>query len=203
MGLSIGLSGGIASGKSTVAQLFIDLGITVIDADLIAREVVLPGTPGLDGILKLFGREVLTDDGNLDRKQLRNQIFSDPDKKNQLNALLHPMIGERMLQRSKSASGPYHLLDIPLLVEGGWQHILNRVLIVDCTVETQITRLCARDGETRETAMRIINAQTAREVRLEAADDVIDNNGPPEALSPQVYQLHQCYLKHALAQNTE
>ena len=203
MSLSVGLSGGIASGKSTVAGLFEDLGISVIDADLIAREVVLPGTSGLSGIVELFGPEVLADDGSLDRKRLRNIIFSDPDKKTRLNALLHPMIGERMLHRSNTDTGPYHVLDIPLLVEGGWQHRLDRVLIVDCTVETQIERLCHRDGETRDSAMRIINAQTPREVRLEAADDVIDNNGPPEALSPQVYTLHQCYLKFALAQHTE
>ncbi len=203
MGMSIGLSGGIASGKSAVAQLFSELDITVIDADLIAREVVLPGSPGLQGIVELFGQDVLTENLHLDRKQLRNIIFSDPEKKNQLNSLLHPMIGQRMLQRSKSAPGPYHVLDIPLLVEGGWQHHLDRVLIVDCTVETQVDRLCHRDGETRESALRIINAQTTREARLEVADDVIDNNGPREALSPQVYQLHQCYLELALTHNTE
>lgn len=203
MGMSVGLSGGIASGKSTVARLFADLGITVIDADMIAREVVLPGTAGLQGIVALFGEGVLAEDGGLDRKQLRNIIFSDPDKTQKLNALLHPMIGERMLQRSKADQGPYHVLDIPLLVEGGWQHRLDRVLIVDCTVETQVERLRARDGETRDGALKIIRAQTARETRLEAADDVIDNNGPPEALAPQVYRLHQCYLELALERNTE
>ncbi|MFK8030290.1 MAG: dephospho-CoA kinase [Gammaproteobacteria bacterium] len=203
MSLSIGLSGGIASGKSTVAQLFAELGITVIDADLIAREVVLPDTPGLNGIIELFGTEVLSEDGTLDRKQLRNLIFSDPDKKKELNGLLHPMIGQRMLQRSNDAPGPYHLLDIPLLVEGEWRDRVDRVLIVDCTVETQIRRVCTRDNETRESALRIINSQTTKERRLEAADDVIDNNGETEALAPQVYRLHQCYLNRALAQSTE
>jgi len=200
---SIGLSGGIASGKSTVAQLFVDLGITVVDADLIAREVVLPGTPGLSGIVDIFGAKVLLADNTLDRKSLRNIIFSDHDKKSQLNALLHPMIGERMLQRSKDAPGPYHLLDIPLLVEGQWPDHLDRILIVDCTLETQISRLCDRDHETRESALRIINAQTSRDKRLEAADDVIDNNGLPEALTPQVYQLHKCYLERTFTKNTK
>ena len=203
MSLSIGLSGGIASGKSTVAQLFIELGITVIDADLIAREVVLPGSPGLAGVVDIFGPGVLASDGSLDRKLLRNIIFSNDEKKSQLNALLHPMIGQSMLQRSNAATGPYHLLDIPLLVEGNWAERLDRVLIVDCSIETQVSRLCTRDGETPESAMRIINSQISREARVAMADDVIDNDGPPEALSPQVYRLHQCYLELALAQNTE
>ncbi len=203
MSFKIGLSGGIASGKSTVAGLFADLDITIVDADLIAREVVMPGTTGLAGIQALFGDQIIQNDGSLNRKALRNIVFSDPQKKNQLNTLLHPMIGERMLQCSNEAPGPYHLLDIPLLVEGQWRDRVDRILIIDCPVETQVSRLIQRDNETREGALRIINAQTSRESRLVAADDVIDNSGLPEALSPQVYELHKCYLNLAFTKNTE
>ncbi|MEM7083686.1 MAG: dephospho-CoA kinase [Pseudomonadota bacterium] len=203
MSLRVGLSGGIASGKSSVAKLFEFLGITVIDADRIARDVVLPGTPGLHGVVDLFGPDILTDDGQLNRKQLRDIIFSDPAEKERVDALLHPMIGSTLLQRSNSAPGPYHLLDIPLLVEGGWQEQLDRVLIVDCAVSTQIRRLCERDNETPESAKRIIDAQIDRQTRLAAADDVIDNNASIEALLPQVYALHRCYCALADVKNTE
>lgn len=203
MGLRVGLSGGIASGKSTVSGLFAQLGITVIDADLIAREVVMPGTPGLAGLIELFDQSILQDDGHLDRNRLRNIIFSDPAHKDRVNQLLHPLIGEEMLRRSNTAPGPYHVLDIPLLVEGQWRTRVDRIVIVDCSEEQQIERVMARDNETREGALRIIRAQTRRVERLEAADDIIDNSGLPEALVPQVYQLHRCYLEAALAKNTD
>lgn len=200
MSLRIGLTGGIASGKTTVAGLFTELGITVIDADLIARETVFPGSHGLAAIVAAFGQSILTTDGQLDRKSLRKMIFSDPDRKNQLNSILHPRIREAMIQRSTAAPGPYHLLDIPLLVESGWHKHLDRVLVVDCTEEIQLERLMARDDESREQAQRILQNQSSRQQRLALADDIIDNNHTPAALVQQVYALHQRYLQIAYTQ---
>lgn len=197
MALRVGLTGGIASGKSTVANLFCDLGIRVIDADLIAREVVLPGSAGLNELVASLGPEILDAEGRLDRKLLRKIIFSDPDQKNTVNGILHPKIREKMLRRSITAPGPYHVLDIPLLVESGWQDNLDRVLVVDCSPEIQIQRLIARDGGSVEQAQRILQNQCSREQRLAAADDVIDNNHSLAALVQQVYRLHQEYLQHA------
>ncbi|NNF17990.1 MAG: dephospho-CoA kinase [Gammaproteobacteria bacterium] len=202
MALRIGLTGGIASGKSTVANLFCELGITVIDADLIAREVVLPGSPGLEELIAALGTDLLKADGQLDRKLLRKMMFSDPAIKDTVTGILHPKIRETMLQRSAAAAGPYHILDIPLLIETGWQHHLDRVLVVDCAPEVQLQRLIARDGGTREEAQRILHTQSSRKERLAVADDVIDNNHSLAALSQQVYQLHQRYLRNAFEKSS-
>jgi dephospho-CoA kinase len=191
--LRIGLTGGIASGKSTVADLFAERGIPVLDTDRIAREVVEPGQPALAAVVKAFGSGILGPDGRLDRPALRARVFSDPAARSKLEAILHPAIRAELGRQSARAGGPYQVLVIPLLVEGGRIDSVDRVLVVDCPVEAQLHRLQARDGETAESARKIIDSQAAREVRLAAADDVIVNAGETDELAAQVAALDAQY----------
>ena len=196
--LRIGLTGGIASGKSTVAQRFAELGVPVIDADQAARAVVNPGTPGLAQVVARFGATVVAANGELDRRVLRNLIFSDGAARADLNAILHPLIRDRMQQEVAAAVGPYVVLAIPLLVEGGAQHDrVDRVLVVDVDEAIQIARLTARDGSTPEQARAILAAQASRSARLNAADDVLPNTGTVMELRQGVDRLHERYLKLA------
>jgi dephospho-CoA kinase len=195
--LRIGLTGGIASGKSTVAELFADLGVAVIDTDLIAREVVRPGQPALTEIRNFFGDSVFNKDGTLDRSALRQQIFSNDPARAQLEAILHPLIQEETIQRIHTASGSYVVIVVPLLANSPLRKHIDRVLVVDCDEATQIERLLARDAETEDQARRILAAQASREQRLQIADDVIHNNSTIEALSTQVSALHDSYLAPA------
>ena len=197
--LRIGLTGGIASGKSTVAGLFAKQGIPVLDTDQIAREVVEPGQVALAEVVREFGSDILGPDGHLDRPALRARVFSDPAARRKLEAILHPAIGAELGRQSAGAGGPYQVLVIPLLVEGGRIDTVDRVLVVDCPLETQLHRLQARDGETAESARKIIAAQASRETRLAVADDVIVNAGPPEELAAQVAQLDAQYRALAAA----
>jgi len=190
----VGLTGGIASGKSTVARFFGALGVPVIDADAIAREVVAPGTPALTQIRETFGAELIGPDGALDRRAMREQVFRDPDARRRLETITHPAIRAEMAARSASAGGPYQILDIPLLVEGGAQDRVDRVLVVDADEATQIRRLQARDGATLTEARAILAAQVPRAARLAAADDVIRNDGDLATLRDQVEALHARYL---------
>lgn len=194
MPLRIGLTGGIASGKSAVGALFSALGVAVIDTDQLAREAVLPGSPGLDAVVQRFGAGVLLADGALDRRALRQIIFADPAARQDLQALLHPRIHALVEERVAAAPGPYCVIAIPLLVEGGRRIPVDRVLVVDCPVELQRQRLLARDAETAAGANAILAAQASREARLAQADDVIANDGPLSALEPAVRQLHARYL---------
>jgi dephospho-CoA kinase len=193
----VGLTGGIASGKSTVADLFAARGVTVLDTDLIARQVVAPGQPALEQIVEAFGSGILGADGRLDRPALRARIFADPAARKRLEAILHPAIRAELDRQSIAAGGLYQVLVIPLLVEGGRIDTVDRVLVVDCPVEMQMERLTARDGETAESAMKIIASQASRETRLAAADDVIVNAGRPEDLSDQVASLDAKYRQLA------
>jgi dephospho-CoA kinase len=193
--LKVGLTGGIASGKSAVAEAFAKLGATVIDTDLIAREVVAVGEPGLDAVRKLFGPDVLTAEGELNRRALRESVFADPVKRRQLEEILHPLIHERTLLALAQVTGPYVIVVVPLLVETSFGALVDRVLVVDVPVETQLARLMRRDGLARDAAAAMINAQVDRARRLAAADDVIDNSGGPEATRQQVARLHQRYLE--------
>jgi dephospho-CoA kinase len=193
----VGLTGGIASGKSTVADLFAARGVTVLDTDLIARQVVAPGQPALEQIVEAFGSGILGADGRLDRPALRARIFADPAARKRLEAILHPAIRAELARQSIAAGGLYQVLVIPLLVEGGRIDTVDRVLVVDCPVEMQMERLTARDGETAESAMKIIASQASRETRLAAADDVIVNAGRPEDLSDQVASLDAKYRQLA------
>jgi dephospho-CoA kinase len=190
----VGLTGGIASGKSTAAKFFDALGVPILDSDQVARDVVEPGQPPLERLVERFGPSILTPDGHLDRPALREIVFSDPKARADLEALTHPAIGAAMEARSATAGGPYQILVIPLLVEKNLSAHVDRVLVVDCEEQAQIRRLRARDGSTLEQARAILNAQASRAARLKAADDVIHNDTDMNAVRDQVAALHARYL---------
>jgi len=193
----VGLTGGIASGKSTAAKFFGALGVPIIDTDQLARDVVEPGQPPLERLVERFGAGILTEDGHLDRPALRNIVFSDPKARADLEALTHPAIGAAVEAKSTELGGIYQILVLPLLVEKNLGSQLNRVLVVDCDEELQIRRLQTRDGSTLEQARAILNAQASRASRLKAAHDVIKNEGDMSAVREQVEQLHTRYLELA------
>lgn len=192
----VGLTGGIGTGKSTVAQHFVELGITCIDADLTAREIVLPGEPALKTISQYFGEEILLDDGSLDRRQLRDKIFANSAARTWLNGLLHPLIRQRMLQQCLRADSPYCILMVPLLFENNMQSLVQRTLVIDVDEATQIRRTMQRDKTTEEQAKAIIATQFPRLRRLALADDVIVNTDEvtPAQRQNAVNTLHQTYL---------
>jgi dephospho-CoA kinase len=192
--LRIGLTGGIASGKSTVAQRFAELGIPVVDADVAAREVVAPGTPGLAQVIKKFGPSMLGKNGELDRRALRQLIFKDPGSRQDLEAILHPLIREAMERSAEAAAGPYMVMVIPLLVESGSRGRVDRVLVVDVDEAAQLRRVQARDGGSLDQASAILASQVSRAARLAAADDVLLNDGTVTDLRQGVDGLHQKYL---------
>jgi dephospho-CoA kinase len=193
----VGISGGIGSGKTTVTDLFAKHGVDVIDADVIAREVVEPGTPALESIVDKFGQSVLTESGCLDRAKLRTIVFNDPEVKNWLNQLLHPVIRQQMLLQTQLAKSSYCLLSVPLLVENKMYELVDSVVIVDVNEQTQLQRTLLRDKTNEQQIRAIMNAQATRQQRLAVANDVIDNDGDPEELIEKVSQLHQRYLKLA------
>ena len=200
----VAITGGIGSGKTTIANQFAELGIDVVDADAIAREVVEPGAPALAAIAAHFGPDVITADGQLDRPSLRERVFSNPDAKVWLNALLHPLIRQEMLRRCAATRSPYCLLVVPLLVENKLTGLANRVLVIDVDEATQIERTCRRDGVSREQAQAILAAQASRAERLAAADDVLDNkNGAPETIKPRILALHETYMAFASQQASQ
>jgi len=190
----VGLTGGIASGKSTAAKFFGALGVPILDSDQIARDVVEPGQPPLGQLVERFGPSILTPDGHLDRPALREIVFSDPRARADLEALTHPAIGAAMEARSAAAGGPYQILVIPLLVEKNLSAHVDRVLVVDCEEQLQLKRLRAREGSTLEQARAILNAQVPRAARLKAANDVIHNDTDMNAVREQVAALHARYL---------
>ncbi|MFL6620627.1 MAG: dephospho-CoA kinase [Povalibacter sp.] len=191
--LLIALTGGIASGKSAVAHHFAQLGVPVIDADQVAREVVEPGTEVLKQIIAAFGNEVLDESGTLDRRCLRDRVFADPDQRRILESITHPAIRAEMARQAQAADGLYQIHVIPLLVETGRMRDYDRVLVVDCPEEHQIARLLERDGTSREQAEQILAAQASREARLQVADDVIVNTGTLQDLEQFVLTLHRNY----------
>jgi dephospho-CoA kinase len=193
----VGLTGGIASGKSTAAKFFGALGVPILDSDQVARDVVEPGQPPLERLVERFGRKILTADGHLDRPALRDIVFSDPRARADLEALTHPAIGAAMEARSAAAGGPYQILVIPLLVEKNLAAHVDRVLVVDCDEEQQMRRLRDRDGSTPEQVQAILKAQAPRAARLKAADDVIYNDTDMSAVRDQVAALHARYLELA------
>lgn len=201
--LRIGLTGGIASGKSTVAQRFRELGVPVIDADESSRRVVAPGQPGLEAVVRRFGSRVLTATGELDRRALRELVFADPAKRRDLERLLHPLIRADMEAAARAAAGPYLVLAIPLLVESGDLERVDRVLVVDTEEALQLERLMARDGSGAEQARAILAAQASRAQRLEAADDVLKNTGTLAELRREVDRLHERYLALAAQKAAE
>lgn len=197
MGYVVALTGGIGSGKSTVADAFSRLGIAIIDADIIARQVVEPHTPGLHAIAAHFGPSVINADGTLNRRLLRERIFSQPAEKAWLNALLHPMIHQETQRQIAGSTSPYVLWVVPLLVENQLQHKADRILVIDVSPETQLQRTMLRDNVSRQHAEQILAAQATREARLAVADDVIDNDGAPDRIASDVARLHAQYLTYA------
>ncbi len=192
---TVGLTGGIGSGKSTVADLFAELGTPVIDTDAIARELTAPAGAALDAIHAAFGETVMQADGALDRAALRQRVFSDAAARRQLEAILHPRIRQIVAQTLATLTAPYTLIVIPLLVEtGGYRDVLNRVLVVDCPEDLQVARVMARSGLAHDDVEAILAAQAGRAARLAVADDVILNTASSEALRAQVATLHQRYL---------
>jgi len=193
--LRIGLTGGIASGKTTVANFFADLGIPVIDTDVIARDVVAKGAPALAQIRADFGDAVFNDDGVLDRKAMRKLVFSDDSKRRQLEGILHPRIRAAAVVQAQAVTDPYMIIVVPLLVESPMKALMDRVLVVDCSEDVQLKRLLARDTEDEAQARRIIAAQASRDERRAIADDVLLNDTDLDETRRQVDALHHRYLE--------
>lgn len=191
--LLIALTGGIASGKSAVAEEFAKLGVPVLDTDQIARDVVAPGMPALGQLVAEFGSEILDANGRLDRSHMRERVFSDPEQRRKLEAITHPAIRAELARSSAAAGGDYQIHVIPLLVETGRAEAYDRVLVVDCPEEAQVVRVMGRDGASREQAEEILAAQASREERLNAAHDVIENTGTLADLQRFVQTLHRNY----------
>lgn len=190
--LKVGLTGGIGSGKSTVSRLLASYGAVVVDSDLVAREVVALGTPGLAAVVEEFGTTVLAPDGSLDRAALGAVVFADPERLAALNAIVHPLVGARTqeLEAEAAAAGaPVVVFDVPLLAENGLAPLYDEVVVVDCPVEVAVRRLVAERGMSEQDARARISHQATREQRRAVATHVIDNGGPREALEPQVATL--------------
>lgn len=196
-GYVVGLTGGIASGKSAVAAVFRSLGVLVVDADQLAREVVEPGQAALEQIASHFGDSTITPAGTLDRAALRTLVFSDPEQKSWLEGLLHPLIGELLKTRLCECESDYAVLESPLLLETEQHTLVDRVLVVDVDEEMQFARATARDGSDADTIRSIIASQMDRNRRLELADDVLDNQASLESLTESVEALHLKYQKLA------
>ncbi|MEW6346385.1 MAG: dephospho-CoA kinase [Pseudomonadota bacterium] len=196
---AVGLTGGIGSGKSTVADLFAAHGVAIVDTDLIAHQITAPHGAAIAQIAREFGAAFVAADGSLDRARMRTLIFSDEDARRRLEGITHPLIRTETERARNEASGPYVMLVVPLLVESGtWKTRVDRVLTVDCSVETQIARVMRRNAFSREQVLAIIARQATREARLAAADEVIVNdNTSMEELSAQVEAQHRLYLSLA------
>ena len=201
MSYIVGLTGGIGSGKSTVANLFTELGVPVVDADIVARQVVEKGSPLLTQITAHFGTQVLTETGELNRAVLRNLIFHNETEKNWLNALLHPAIREEMLAQLERQTAPYVLFVVPLLIENKLNTLCDRVLVIDVKPETQLARASQRDKNNIQLIQQIMNAQVSRDTRLKYADDIINNDDElvekGNVLRQNVLKLHRTYLRLA------
>ncbi len=198
MSYRVGLTGGIGSGKSTVAQLFRELGVAVIDSDAISHQLTQAGGGAIAEIAEVFGDEFLTSGGALDRAKMRGRVFSDAAARHRLEAILHPLIRARMLEEAGIASSPYLLMVVPLLFEArDYLQLMQRVLVVDCAEETQVARAMRRSALDEHAVRAIMAQQISRAERLRRADDVIHNDGDPDELRPQVARLHQDYLRRS------
>ena len=193
----IGLTGGIASGKTTVANLFSDLGIKIIDADEIAHSITSKQGSAYNKIVKHFGEDVIGNDKELDRKKLRTMIFNNSELKRDLEQIIHPEVYAIINQKINASQEPYQIIVIPLLIETGYQNFVDRVLVVDCSMETQLARLINRDNETKKNAKKIIANQIERSERLKFADDIIENERKTSinVLKKKILQLHETYLE--------
>lgn len=194
MSMLIGLTGGIGSGKSTVAKMFEELGATVVDTDAISHDLTRPGGAAIPAIRAEFGDDCISADGALDRPHMRKLVFSDATARRRLEAILHPMIRERMLAGANAAATPYSLLVVPLLFEAGnYLELVQRILVVDCAEETQVLRAMQRSGLEEQEVRAIMAQQIPRAERVRRANDVIHNDGDLDELHKQVFQLHQRY----------
>ena len=193
----VGLTGGIASGKTTVANLFAENGIELVDADIIAREVVESGSKGLQAIAEHFGNEILLPNGELDRAALRSQVFDNQQQRLWLNNLLHPMIRQTMLEQVNASTSAYVIMVVPLLFENHLDSLVTTTLVVDISPELQISRTMQRDGVNRQQVEHILASQMSREQRITKADHIIDNQGDINLLRNQVAHLHQLFLQQA------
>ncbi|GGK76827.1 dephospho-CoA kinase [Amphritea balenae] len=193
----VGLTGGIGSGKSAVSRLFEAFGVTVIDADQVAREVVEPGEQALDNIAQRFGSDILLSNGSLDRSALRKIVFEEPRQRDWLEDLLHPLIRTRIMLKLEQSNSGYAMLASPLLLETDQHLLVNHILVVDVDVETQISRTVSRDSTDEVQVRAIIAAQMPREERVSKADDLIDNRGNEEQLKIVVEKLHREFMKKA------
>lgn len=194
---TVGLTGGIASGKSLVADRLASLGAAVVDTDVISREQTAAGMPALAEIGRQFGAELIRSDGSLDRARLRKQVFSDPGARKRLEAILHPRIRRAAWDLAGTAAGSYLVMVVPLLVETGFTEGIERVLVIDAPRELQLRRLRDRDGFSRRQALAILASQASRRQRRGAADDVILNDGSLRRLGRKVDELHLLYLSRA------
>ncbi len=197
----VGLTGGIASGKTTVAALFTDLGAGLVDTDRVAREVVAAGEPGLEAIVEAFGADILLDSGDLNRSALRAIAFGDPDERRKLEALLHPLIRARTLAQLEALEAPYAVVVVPLLVETDFAQFVDRVLVVDCPRKLQLERLVRRDQISAADAEAILAAQVDRETRSAHADDILDGSQSLPMTRERVGILHTDYLRRAADSN--
>ena len=201
----VGLTGGIGSGKSTIANLFVELGVPIVDADIVAREVVEKGSPLFTQIAEHFGKSILTEEGELNRAELRKKVFADENEKNWLNHLLHPAIRERMLAQLNAQTAPYTLFVVPLLIENKLTTLCDRVLVVDVAPATQLARAARRDHNNIKQIQRIMDAQVSREARLKWATEVINNDACLVEnllqLKQKVLELHQFYLSESRKKN--
>ncbi|HTD02401.1 dephospho-CoA kinase [Undibacterium sp.] len=200
---TLGLTGGIGSGKTTVANLFAELGASLVDTDLIAHQLSSPGGIAIPEISRQFGPEFILPDGAMDRRKMREHVFAHPAEKARLEAILHPLIRSETEKAASSASGSYIIFVVPLLVESGsWKTRVSRVLVVDCSEQTQIQRVMSRNGLTEQQVRAIMNTQVSREKRLQAADDIITNEGDIAQIAGQVRHLHAKYVKLAESAKT-
>lgn len=201
---SVGLTGGIGSGKTTVADMLEARGAAIIDTDRIAHELTMPGGAAIRGIRAQFGEAFLTEEGAMDRARMREFVFREPNAKARLEAILHPLIRIETERAAAQAQGAYLVFAVPLLVESGsWKKRVSRVLVVDCAEDTQVRRVMSRNGLAESQVRAIMAAQATRQQRLAAADDVIDNNGDALALVPQVDRLHALYTAMAGQSNED
>lgn len=205
-GYAVGLTGGIASGKSAATDRFAALGTSVVDADVLARDVVEPGSDGLAELVSAFGADILGDDGALDRRRMRERVFADPLARARLEAIIHPRVRARLVEGARSASGPYAVVAVPLLAEGGGRAAypwLDRILVVDVPVDLQLRRLTSRDGIDESLARRMIEAQAPRAARLAFADDVLVNTATLADLVKPIEALDQRYRRLARAKGAD
>jgi len=192
--LKIGLTGGIACGKSTVAKIFIELGAPVIDADDIAHRLVERGRPALAAIQQEYGNEILNPNGSLNRDRLREIVFSDARQKQKLESILHPLVYKTIQLELEQLNSPYCIIVVPLLFETGMAHFVDRILVVDCSVEIQVERVGRRDNLSTERIQSIVNSQVSRAFRIANADDLIENSEMDDRLAERIKKLHNLYL---------